>query len=58
MVRIHFKIILEILVPYIIFCFFVIFLIRFGNLKHNKIALKKEVIYYFVILLICFFVWF
>ena len=56
--QVHFKIILEILVPYIIFCFLLIFLIRLGNLKHNKIALKKEVIYYFVILLICFFVWF
>ena len=56
--EVHFKIILKILIPYITFCIFIIFLIRLKNLKNNEIALKKELIYYFVILLICFFVWF
>ena len=56
--EVHFKIILKILIPYITFCIFIIFLIRLKNLKNNQIALKKELIYYFVILLICFFVWF
>ena len=56
--EVHFKIILKILIPYITFCIFIIFLIRLKNPKNNEIALKKEIIYYFVILLICFFVWF
>ena len=56
--EVHFKIILKILIPYITFCIFIIFLIRLKNLKNNEILLKKELIYYFVILLICFFVWF
>ena len=56
--EVHFKIILKILIPYITFCIFIIFLIRLKNLKNNEIALKKELFYYFVILLICFFVWF
>ena len=56
--EVHFKIIIKILIPYITFCIFIIFLIRLKNLKNNEITLKKELIYYFVILLICFFVWF
>ena len=56
--NVHFKLILKILIPYLVFCllFFIILKIKYKN--KTSYSFPKEFKYYFLILLICSLIWF
>lgn len=56
--KVHFVFILKKLTPYIVFCCLIFLILKINSENKKILNFQKEYFYYFIILLICFIIWY